>query len=417
MSPYPFRAGVIVPEEPTRDSWRWHRLTDLARLATGHTPSRRRPEYWNGHIPWIQLPDIRALDGEKAMDTSEHVTPLGIENSAAVLLPVGTVCLSRTASVGFVTVMGREMATSQDFVNWICGPELEPHFLMHLLIACRKPIRDLGSGAVHHTIYFPTVKSFSVCIPDLEEQRRIVACLERSLHEARAIAGMSRERLAAAGSLRDAYLRDVFERPHVSKWNEFTLGDLVRTPIHTGVSKPGRPTSDKRCLTLSAVRGRTLLLEASKPVDVSDSEAEGNWLRPGCFYVVRGNGNRDLVGRGAFAPDALTDQILFPDLLFQVDLTDAVDPTFFWCLWSSASVRRELEGRASTAAGIYKVNTANLKSLPLRLPAIAEQRLIAADLSRRLEATESLHTRCREELAAIEATPAAFLRTAFNGDL
>jgi type I restriction enzyme S subunit len=118
-----FDASPLMPSVPAQPGWMWHRLTSLARLATGHTPSRRRPDYWVGNIPWIQLPDIRALDGRTAMDTSEHTNALGVENSAAVLLPSGTVCLSRTASVGFVTILGREMATSQDFVNWVCGPD------------------------------------------------------------------------------------------------------------------------------------------------------------------------------------------------------------------------------------------------------------------------------------------------------
>ena len=58
--------------------WVWSRLTDVARLATGHTPSRRVPEYWNGTIPWISLTDIRALDGTVAQNTSQSVTELGL---------------------------------------------------------------------------------------------------------------------------------------------------------------------------------------------------------------------------------------------------------------------------------------------------------------------------------------------------
>lgn len=67
-----FAAEPLVPAQPTRPGWRWHRLTDVARLATGHTPSRRHPEYRGGDIPWLQLPDIRALDGKVATETSQQ---------------------------------------------------------------------------------------------------------------------------------------------------------------------------------------------------------------------------------------------------------------------------------------------------------------------------------------------------------
>jgi type I restriction enzyme S subunit len=159
--------GTIAPK-----GWRWCRLTDVARLATGHTPSRSIPGYWNGNIPWISLTDIRSLDGTAAYETSQSVTEEGIENSSAVKLPEGTVCFSRTASVGFVTVMGREMCTSQDFVNWVCGEELDSIYLMGALMQSRDYLRSLASGSTHKTIYFPTVEQFCVVVPPLARQKQ-----------------------------------------------------------------------------------------------------------------------------------------------------------------------------------------------------------------------------------------------------
>jgi type I restriction enzyme S subunit len=152
--------------------WTWAKLTDVARLATGHTPSRRVSEYWGGDIPWICLTDIRSLDGQVATKTIECTNEKGIKNSAAVKLPAGTVCFSRTASVGFVTIMGREMATSQDFVNWVCGPQLNPVYLMWALIYSRTRLRALSTGSTHKTIYFPTVEEFRVALPPIELQNK-----------------------------------------------------------------------------------------------------------------------------------------------------------------------------------------------------------------------------------------------------
>lgn len=149
----------------------WVLLTDVARLATGHTPDRERPEYWNGEIPWISLTDIRSLDGTESTSTLQYVTRLGIENSSSVLLPKGTVCFSRTASVGFVTVMGCKMATSQDFMNWVCGPLLDPIYLMWALITSRQRLLALSSGSTHRTIYMRVVEQFRVLLPPIKSQR------------------------------------------------------------------------------------------------------------------------------------------------------------------------------------------------------------------------------------------------------
>ena len=175
--------GPAVDVAPERSGlpqgWSWKLLTDVASLATGHTPDRERPDYWCGDIPWISLTDIRELDGTVARDTLQKVTSRGIENSSAVRLPAGTVCFSRTASVGFVTVMGREMATSQDFVNWVCGPEITPKYLMWALLNARRRLRALSAGSTHRTIYMRVVEQFRVLIPPLELQRVFSETTER----------------------------------------------------------------------------------------------------------------------------------------------------------------------------------------------------------------------------------------------
>jgi type I restriction enzyme S subunit len=195
---------------PAPHGWKWQRLADLARLESGHTPSRYHPEWWGGDIPWLALPDIRELDGKVASDTAEHINEGGIANSSARILPAGTVCLSRTASVGYVTIMGCPMTTSQDFVNWVCGEDLESHFLAYLFRSARNYIRSLSSGAIHKTVYMPTAKSFYVCAPSLKEQRRIVSTLAEQLIAADRARVAAEAQLKAVSELPAALLVEAF---------------------------------------------------------------------------------------------------------------------------------------------------------------------------------------------------------------
>ncbi len=93
------------------------------------------------------------------------------------MLPKNTVCLSRTASVGYVIVMGKEMATSQDFVNWVCSEELDHQFLKYILLSENRSFLRFASGTTHQTIYFPEVKAFHICHPPLPEQKAIAHIL------------------------------------------------------------------------------------------------------------------------------------------------------------------------------------------------------------------------------------------------
>lgn len=169
--------------EVAPSDWSWRKLSSVARLESGHTPSRLRPDWWGGDISWLSLTEIRAFDGSWVAQTHLRTNARGIENSAARILPRGTVCLSRTASVGFVAIMDRPMATSQDFANWVCGEELDPEFLMYALIRSRQSLREMATGATHKTIYMPALESFYVCAPDVDEQRAIVRRLNSQLEE------------------------------------------------------------------------------------------------------------------------------------------------------------------------------------------------------------------------------------------
>jgi type I restriction enzyme S subunit len=172
-----FGAEALQAVSPRSDrmhhlGWRWEPLNEVATMATGHTPDRERSEYWGGTIPWISLPDIRALDGKTAHSTSLYITESGLQNSSAVLLPVGTVCFSRTASIGFVTKTGKPMATSQDFHNWTPGPSLDADYLMAALRVSRPHLLGSSDGSTHKTIYQRVAERFNILLPPIELQRR-----------------------------------------------------------------------------------------------------------------------------------------------------------------------------------------------------------------------------------------------------
>jgi len=167
----PTEVGVI-PED-----WDCVSIARVARLESGHTPSKRKPSYWGGSIQWVSLHDTAALDGHAIAETAKTITEDGLNNSSARLLPAGTVVFSRTATVGKSTVMATSMATSQDFANYICGPNLHNHFLMYLFRSMGRTWQRLMAGSIHNTIYMPVFKALEIVVPPVAEQRAIASAL------------------------------------------------------------------------------------------------------------------------------------------------------------------------------------------------------------------------------------------------
>ncbi len=204
--------GIAVndPGTPLPHGWAWVALRRVARQETGHTPSRSVAEYWDGDIAWLGIKDANIHHGKVISDTAQHITQKGLDNSSARLLPSGTVCLSRTASVGYVTIMGKDMATSQDFATWTCGDALDPHYLMYALMSEGDNIRRFGEGSTHTTIYFPEIRAFHIALAPVEEQREIVRRIKAAMAAVDVLEGQLRAATSRLATLDQSILAKAF---------------------------------------------------------------------------------------------------------------------------------------------------------------------------------------------------------------
>ncbi|WP_235563020.1 restriction endonuclease subunit S [Microbacterium sp. Root53] len=205
-----FRANPLPWADAIPAHWHALNIRRVAAMKTGHTPSRSNPEYWeNTIIPWFTLADVWQLRDESQTylgDTANTISELGLANSAAELLPAGTVVLSRTASVGFTGVMPQPMATSQDFWNWVCGPRLLPEYLMYVFRAMRPHLLSLMIGSTHKTIYQPIAAAIRIPLPPVDEQKTIVAEIERQTAKIDALIAKAQQFIALAKERRAALI-------------------------------------------------------------------------------------------------------------------------------------------------------------------------------------------------------------------
>lgn len=177
---HPRRLSELAWLEDLPLHWQETKLTHVARLGSGHTPSRDHPEWWeNCTIPWVttgEVSQMRADRIEVIAETREMISELGLANSSAELHQTGTVVLCRTAaSAGYSAILGTPMATSQDFATWTCGPRLRPRFLLLCLRVMRRDLLErLAMGSTHKTIYMPDIEGIRIPLPKVQEQDEIV---------------------------------------------------------------------------------------------------------------------------------------------------------------------------------------------------------------------------------------------------
>ncbi len=458
----PGRAAISVndPGTDVPEGWTRVRLTDIARLESGHTPSRSHPEWWGGDVPWVSLPDAREHHGRVIHDTTQKTNELGLANSAARWLPKDTVCLSRTASVGYVFRLGRPMATSQDFVNWVCSPAIEPRFLMHALLAEGKHILNFGMGSTHTTIYFPAVLAFHITLAPLPEQHRIVEAVEALLEQV----NRARERLdrvplilkrfrqavlaaACSGRLteewREAHLVEPAESVllrmarNPDRERRYPGGHLVRTDLDLpeipgtwawtdlrfladpsealcyGVVQPGDEVTDGVPLVRSGdlhdLRGSIATLRLiSRSIDAAYKRSR---LLGGEILVTVVGAN---IGTSALAPRE-TNGFNIARAVAKIPVRD-VDARYVLLWLRSSLAHRWMFGDAREVAR-PTLNIEQLESLPVPLPPVLEQAEIVRQVERLFALADALERRVNEATARADKLPQAILSKAFSGEL
>jgi type I restriction enzyme S subunit len=99
---------------PIPKGWEIKPFLDTCEIETGGTPKTSVDEYWGGDILWASAKDVSQSTDAVLLDPERTVTPAGIENSPADVLPAGTTAIvARGATTGRHAILGRDMALNQ----------------------------------------------------------------------------------------------------------------------------------------------------------------------------------------------------------------------------------------------------------------------------------------------------------------
>ena len=210
---------------------------------------------------------------------------------------------------------------------------------------------------------------------------------------------------------------DTAELPELPEGWCWATVDQVTASLRNGRSVRSRPGGFP-ILRLSAITGGVLNDREYKEGDWEAEEAAPFRLRPRDFFVSRGNGSLDLVGRGSFA-DKSTRDVAFPDTMIRVTLASGklVNVRFVAAVWNSDVVRQQVVDCARTSAGIYKINQLDLLHMHLPVPPPAEQAAITSLLGTSEAVQSDLSNRTRNSVQSAVSLRQSILKRAFEGRL
>ncbi|MBR3925928.1 MAG: restriction endonuclease subunit S [Akkermansia sp.] len=155
-----------------------YRLGSICQIISGSTPKTGVQEYWNGDKKWITPAELSESD-YIIYDTERKLTEAGVRSAGLTPLPKGTVILSSRAPIGKVAIAGCEMYCNQGFKNFVCSNIINNKYLYWYLKSKTDFLNSLGRGATFKEISKSTVADIELDIPELSEQSKRVAHLEK----------------------------------------------------------------------------------------------------------------------------------------------------------------------------------------------------------------------------------------------
>ena len=162
----------VIPED-----WEIKYLSDFGKIQSGGTPSTTMAEYWGGNIAWCTPSDITSTPTKYINVTERTITEAGLNNSAATVMPAGSILLCTRATIGELKINSIPMATNQGFKNITVNNSGNAEFLYYLLQTKKSRMLDLAIGSTFLEISKTALSKILLQIPMRDEQNKIADAL------------------------------------------------------------------------------------------------------------------------------------------------------------------------------------------------------------------------------------------------
>ena len=156
------------------------KLGSICKTMGGGTPTTKKPEYYEGNIPWISTVSLgpNYIDGS---DAKGYITNDAIINSATKLIPAYSVMVGTRVGVGKSSVNTVPICTNQD-INSITGLDSKkyiPLFIKYVVDAYQSYFDSIKKGATILGINSDDLKNINVPNVSIGLQKEFVSFVEQ----------------------------------------------------------------------------------------------------------------------------------------------------------------------------------------------------------------------------------------------
>ena len=192
--------------------WYVSTLDEFVKLKIGGTPARNNPTFWKPEIPWVSSGEVANCE---IFSTKEKISYEGSNNSAAKILPIGTVLIAMIGqgkTRGQAAILRIEASTNQNVCAVLLPKNLILSEFLYIYFCSRyEESRKVATGGNQAALSGTKISKFIFPLPPLAEQREIAKQVEKHLQTISYIEKQITDREELTKQLMQSILKDAFE--------------------------------------------------------------------------------------------------------------------------------------------------------------------------------------------------------------
>lgn len=161
--------------------WKDSNILAVADLLGGGTPTKKKPEYWNGSIPFFTPTDADGTIFRFA--TADYISEEGLRKSSTKLFGKNTVFITARGSVGKLVLTGVDMAMNQSCYALRAKQDISHTYLFFLAKELIHHLEVKSSGSVFDSIVSNDIELTSLAIPDTTVVEKFAAIAEPAFEQ------------------------------------------------------------------------------------------------------------------------------------------------------------------------------------------------------------------------------------------
>jgi type I restriction enzyme S subunit len=398
------------------EEWLTKTLGELCEIELGKTPVRSNSSLWDknresGNV-WLSIADLLNSTDNTISDSKEYISDAGA--AACKIVAKGTLLVSFKLTLGRLAFAGRDLFTNEAIAALTIQNEreLSREFLFYYLTsfdwnnAAENDIKLKGL-----TLNKAKLKRIPISFPELAEQQRIVALLNKASAALASAKTNTEQNLQNARALFASHLDSIFSQ-HGNDWKQRTLEEIATT-FGRGKSKH-RPRNDPKLYggkypfiqTGDIRNAEHLITEHSQAYSEAGLAQSKLWPKGTiCITIAANIAETAILNFDACFPDSVIGIVANPE---------EAEVGFVEYLLQSFKARIQAQGKGSAQANI---NLGTFEDQLFPFPPVANQKRIVARLDSIRAETQRLTSIYERKLAALEELKISLLHQAFNGQL